>query len=105
MASAADNSTSIGNVAGRRLAANGGPGACGSRAATNSCAPAGTLLASESLYVARFLDWMEVQLRMLWKWGMRHWVQTPTWGRVLLVMAVAVLSATSTYLSYRLFWG
>lgn len=63
---------------------------------------AGTLLASESLYVARLLDWAEVRLRTMWKWGKGHWGQTPTWGRATIVTLVVCLSVTSTYLSYRL---
>jgi len=63
---------------------------------------AGTLLASESLYVARLLDWIEVRLRASWKWGKGHWGRTPAWGRATLVTLVVCLSATSTYLSYRL---
>jgi hypothetical protein len=63
---------------------------------------AGTLLASESLYVARLLDWAEVQLRTLWKWGKGHWGRTPAWGRATLVTVLVCLSVTGTYLSYQL---
>lgn len=63
---------------------------------------AGTLLASESLTVARLLDWTEVRLRAVWKWGKGHWGRTPAWGRAALVALVVCLSATSTYISYRL---
>lgn len=63
---------------------------------------AGTLLASESLFVARLLDWAELRLRAGWKWGMGHWGRTPAWGRATLVALVVCLSVTSTYLSYRL---
>jgi hypothetical protein len=62
---------------------------------------AGTLLARESLVVARLLDWIEVKLRALWKRGLPLWRKTPVWGRVLLAGFVFCLSATSTYLSYR----
>jgi hypothetical protein len=63
---------------------------------------AGTLLASESLYLARLMDWAEVKLRALGKWGKRHWKQTPKWGRAAIITVVACVSVTSTYLSYRL---
>ncbi len=63
---------------------------------------AGTMLATESLYLARLLDWTEVKLRALGKWGQRHWTQTPTWGRAALIGFVVCLGATSTYISYRL---
>jgi len=63
---------------------------------------AGALLASESLYLARLMDWGEVRLRRLWGWGKHHWGQTPAWRRAVLVTLGLCLSATSTYLSYRL---
>ncbi len=62
----------------------------------------GTLLAGESLGVARLLDWIELRLRALWKWGHGHWRQTPRWGQAVLVALVVCLSASSTYVFYRL---
>jgi hypothetical protein len=66
---------------------------------------AGALLATESLTIARVLDWSEVRLRALWRWGKGHWGNTPHWGRALLVVAALGLSAASTYVSYRLLMG
>jgi hypothetical protein len=66
---------------------------------------AGALLATESLTIARLLDWIEVRLRATWRWGKRHWGNTPHWGRALLVVAALGLSAASTYVSYRLLIG
>lgn len=66
---------------------------------------AGALLASESLSVARLLDWGEVRLRALWRWGRNHWENAPGWGRTVFVVLVACLSATSTYVSVRLLWN
>jgi hypothetical protein len=63
----------------------------------------GTLLASESLFMARLMDWAEVRLRSLWKWGERHWAQTPTWGRAAVITLVIYLGLSGAYLSYRLF--
>ena len=63
---------------------------------------AGTLLAPESIYLSRLLDWGEVRLRSLVKWGRHLWSRTPVWGRALLVAFVVCLSATSTYVSYRM---
>lgn len=63
---------------------------------------AGTLLASESLTVARVLDWGEVRLRKMWKWGKGHWGRTPSWGRAVVVVFVVCVSVTSTYVTYRL---
>ncbi|HEY8993238.1 MAG TPA: hypothetical protein VIM71_01020 [Lacunisphaera sp.] len=64
---------------------------------------AGTLLASESLTLARLMDWGEVRFRALWKWSKRHWEETPGWGRAAIIALVVCVSVTSTYLSYRLF--
>jgi hypothetical protein len=64
---------------------------------------AGALLAAESLTIARLMDWLEVRLRALWRWGKGHWGNMPQWGRAGLIVAVICLSATSTYISYRLF--
>lgn len=63
---------------------------------------AGSLLAAESRGLARLLDWTEVRLRALGRWGKAHWGRTPAWGRATLVTFVVCLGATSTYLSYRL---
>lgn len=63
---------------------------------------AGTLLARESRYVARLMDWGEVRLRALWGWGTRRWARLPGWGRAMLVLLFVGLSTTSTYISYRL---
>lgn len=64
---------------------------------------AGTLLAAESLLIARLMDWIEVRLQALWRRGKGHWRNTPKWGRAGLILAVIGLSATSTWVSYRLF--
>lgn len=64
---------------------------------------AGALLAAESLMIARLMDWIEVRLRTLWRWGKGHWGNLPRWGRAGLIGAVLGLSAMSTYVSYRLF--
>lgn len=64
---------------------------------------AGALLAAESLTIARLMDWVEVRLRALWRWGKGHWKDMPRWGQAGLIVAVICLSATSTYISYRLF--
>ena len=64
---------------------------------------AGTLLASESLYLARLMDWTEVRLRTLWKWGQRRWAQTPTWGRCVIMVVVAGFCVVGAGLAYLLF--
>ncbi len=62
----------------------------------------GSLLAAESRGLARLLDWGEVRLRALARWGLRHWQRLPLWGRAGIVVFLVSLSAVSTYLSYCL---
>jgi hypothetical protein len=64
---------------------------------------AATLLAGESLYLARLMDWAEVRLRAGWKWGRHRWEQTPVWGRVTSIGVAVCLSIGVAYLSFRLF--
>jgi hypothetical protein len=45
---------------------------------------AGSLLSTESLFVARWLDWSEVKLRAAWSWSRRHWRKLPTGGKIAL---------------------
>lgn len=63
---------------------------------------AGALLASESLYLAQLMDWTELRLRALWRWGKRHWDKLPRWSRSVLVGVGVCLSAFTAYASYRL---
>ena len=64
---------------------------------------AGGLLATESRYVARFMDWMEVLIRKVFAWGKRKWRRLPTVVRVILIIVGVCCSAGSAYLSYRFF--
>ncbi len=63
---------------------------------------AGGLLASESWYVARMLDWSEVRLRTGWDWGQRHWGKLPAVGKIVLAGLAACMGAGCAYASYRL---
>jgi len=62
----------------------------------------GSLLAAESRSLARLMDWGEVRLRAMGRWGRRHWRQMPAAGRVGIVVFLISLTAASAYLSYCL---
>lgn len=66
---------------------------------------AGGLLASESKLVARFLDWTELKLRALWKWGQRHWKKMPLVAKVAVTALVVCLGAGAAFGMYRLMAG
>jgi hypothetical protein len=63
---------------------------------------AGALLASDSLWIARALDWIEVRARRVGRWAQRLWRRLPTYGRAALLIAGGCLSVASTYGFYRL---
>lgn len=64
---------------------------------------AGTLLASDSLILARTLDWCEVRIRTIAARLHRIWVHLSMAGKIAVAAAGAALSAASTYGCYRLF--
>ena len=59
---------------------------------------AGGLLAAESIYVARLLDWSEVKLRAGWAWVQR----LSQVGKFVLAGLVVFLGTGLAYASYRL---
>lgn len=61
----------------------------------------GGLLATESKFVARFMDWIEVKGRKIVAWGKRRWRSLPTWARVIVVIVGGCCSAGLAYLSYQ----
>ncbi len=63
---------------------------------------AGALLASDSLMIARALDWTEVRARRVGRWAQRIWRGLPTYGRAALLLAGGCLSVASTYGVYRI---
>jgi hypothetical protein len=66
---------------------------------------AGSLLSTESLFVARSLDWTEVKLRLGWSWGKRHWRKLSLGGKIALeagaVCVVVGLGFASWFLIVR----
>jgi hypothetical protein len=57
----------------------------------------GALLASESLWVARAMDWAEVKLRALWKWGLERRRRLSLAGEIAVVSAAVCAAAASAY--------
>lgn len=64
---------------------------------------AGALLASDWLWMAKVLDWIELRARRLFRRLTKVWHHLPAYGRVLLIILGAGLSATLTYGTFRLF--
>lgn len=62
---------------------------------------AGALLATDSLPLAKVLDWTEVRARQLGAKIRRHWRRLPTSGRIVVTAVALCLSATGTLLLYR----
>ena len=63
----------------------------------------GGLLASESRFIARVLDWTEVKGRAWWNWSKRHWKALPVWGKVLFVIGAVGVAAAAGLLALRFF--
>jgi hypothetical protein len=66
---------------------------------------AGALLATESLQVARLMDWLELRVRACWRWGDRQWRRLPRYGRVAVTVLVVSVTLGTTVLVYRLWRG
>jgi hypothetical protein len=61
-----------------------------------------SMLGSEFLVVARFLDWAEVRLRKLAKWARNVWKSAPPAGKALIVLAIVACVAALGYGVYGL---
>jgi hypothetical protein len=59
------------------------------------------LLASESMLVARFLDWCEPRLRRMWSRVRKIWSRTPVIGRIGVCVGVAAVFATLIVTYFR----
>ena len=66
---------------------------------------AGGLLASESRFVARFMDWSEVRTRKIAAWLKRQWRRLPATGRIAVLAFGASCSLATAYLGYRIITG
>lgn len=65
----------------------------------------GSLLAAESLTIARFLDWTELKLRAAFSWSTRHWRRLHLAGKIALSGLVATGAGGFAYVAYRLMAG
>ena len=66
---------------------------------------AGSLLAAESLTIARALDWTEVKLRMVFSWLKRHWRKLHVVGKVAVTGLALTGAGACAYAAYRLMAG
>ena len=64
-----------------------------------------SMLGSEFLVVARFLDWAEVRLRKLARWARGVWRSAPIAGRALIVLVILACVAALGYGVYYLLFG
>jgi uncharacterized protein (TIGR02611 family) len=62
------------------------------------------ILGGELLPAARFLDWLEVQLRKLWRLVQRAW-QASLLGKVAVVVVTTILAVAIIYLGYLLLFS
>ncbi len=63
---------------------------------------AGVLLASESLAVARLMDWLELKFRAAWRWGKRRWDRLPHAARVTMKLLAPCASLAGVYFTWHL---
>lgn len=63
---------------------------------------AGSLLAAESLTIARFLDWTEVKLRAIGGWGQGQWHRLHLAGKIAITGLAATGATGCAYVAYRL---
>ena len=59
------------------------------------------ILGGELLPAARFLDWLELRLRELWRYIQRVW-RSSTLGEVSVVVVAVILAAAAFYIAYWL---
>ena len=62
------------------------------------------ILAGELLPAARFLDWLEVQLRRLWRFTWKAW-KNSVLGKVAVVAVATICVAALTYVVYTLLFS
>ena len=63
------------------------------------------LVAQESLYMARALDWSELRLRALASWALQFWRTASIVTRILLVLGGAAVAAAAAFATYKLMFG
>ncbi len=66
---------------------------------------AGSLLATESLSIARFLDWTEVKLRAVFGSARRQWHRLHLAGKIAITGLAATGASGCAYAAYRLVAG
>lgn len=66
---------------------------------------AGSLLAAESLMLAKTLDHLEIWIRLALRWARRFWHRLSLVGKVVVGLVTAACGAGFTYLSWRMMFG
>lgn len=66
---------------------------------------AASLLAAESIAIARFLDWAEVKLRAAFSWLAHHWQRLHLAGKIGISALAASGAGGCAYAAYRLMAG
>ncbi|HEX5057323.1 MAG TPA: PGPGW domain-containing protein [Gammaproteobacteria bacterium] len=61
------------------------------------------LIARESLYVSRLFDRFEPRLWQLTKWCEAKWRNLSPGGKILLILATAILGLLALYITYKIF--
>lgn len=62
---------------------------------------AGMLLAAEWLWVAKFLDWLEVRVRRLGRFALKAWHQLSSPARVALIALGVMIGSVTTWSLYQ----
>ena len=63
------------------------------------------LISGEFRPIARFMDWSEVKLRVLGRWGAGVWTRSHTVAKVSICLAVLLCVTALGYAAYYLFFG
>lgn len=63
---------------------------------------AASLLARESLWLARVLDWADLGLRGVYQWSVKHWIQGSPALRTLVVLVTLIIFAGFAFGTYQL---
>lgn len=63
------------------------------------------VIAQESLFAARVLDWTELRLRKLLAWSLGLWRRAPRAAKILLVLCAVAIAVAFAYAAYMLLFA
>lgn len=61
----------------------------------------GGLLAAESRFVARIMDWLELRVRAVWRWALARWKRLPLWGQIIVGTLLVAGGAAGMFVFWR----